>query len=314
MLNSAVMSAAPTMITSSPQVLTDGLLFPEGPVYLPDGDLAVCELAGRRVTRISPAGERTVVADFPGSPNGQVVDRDGALLVCDNGGRWVAEEHANLPDGPGDRPGLLWRLTLDGQRTPYLEEIDGSRTTSPNDLCFGPDGGLWFTDPVWPGADGVVTAGRIGWRGADGSSAWVHEGLLYPNGLGVTPDGTALIVAESYTSWLHRFPILGPGELGAPERFAHLGEGTLPDGLCFDQEGRVIVAGAGTGCVVVFSADGADLGRISFGNDVTNLCFGGADRRTLYVTEAGLGRVSTMGWEVPGLPVPYQPGFGDEAR
>ncbi|QWF21215.1 SMP-30/gluconolactonase/LRE family protein [Nocardioides sp. LMS-CY] len=303
------MSTEPSMVVSAPRVLTDGLLFPEGPVCLPGGDLVVCELAGRRVTRISPAGERTVVADFPGAPNGLVLDRDGALLVCDNGGRWVAEEHVGLDEGPGDQPGLLWRLDLGGELTPLLEEIDGLPLTSPNDLCFGPDGSLWFSDPVWPGPDGAVPPGRVGYRGADGTAAWVHDGLRYPNGLGVTPDGSALIVAESYTSWLHRFPILGGGRLGEPERFAHLGVGTLPDGLCFDAEGRVIVAGAGTGSVVVFSPEGAELGRIPFGNDVTNVCFGGPDRRTLYVTEAGLGRVSALTWEVAGHPVPYQPGF-----
>ncbi|RNL62450.1 SMP-30/gluconolactonase/LRE family protein [Nocardioides marmoriginsengisoli] len=291
------------------EVRVEGLLFPEGPVVLPSGDLVVCELAGRRVTRIDARGGKRTLATFAGSPNGQVVAPDGSLWVCDNGGRWVAESAADLREGPGDQPGLLWRLTLDGDLAPLLTEIDGRPLTSPNDLCLDGDGGLWFTDPVWPDADGQVSAGKIGYRAADGRAHYEHEGLRFPNGLAVTAAGDALIVAESYTSWLHRFPILGPGRLGQPEPFAFLGEGTLPDGLCFDSAGRVIVAGAGTGCVVVFTADGEDLGRIPFGNDVTNVCFGGSDLRTLFVTEVGLGRVSTVRWDVPGLPMPYQLGW-----
>ncbi len=278
---------------------------------LPSGDLVICELAGRRVTKIAPSGHQTTIATFAGSPNGQIVAADGSLWVCDNGGRWVAESAADLHEGPGDRPGLLWRLALDGELTPLLTEADGLALTSPNDLCLDDTGGLWFTDPVWPDEEGRVPPGKIGYLSPDGRAHYAHEGLLYPNGLAVVADGSALIVAESYTSWLHRFPLLGPGRLGAPERFGFLGEGTLPDGLCLDSSGRVIVAGAGTGAVVVFSPEGEDLGRVEFGNDITNLCFGGEDLRTLYVTEVGKGQVSTLRWDVPGLPMPYQRGWSD---
>lgn len=316
-MSTAGIGSAPPRQDLEPEVLAADLLFPEGPVALPSGDLVVCELAGRRVTRIDPSGRRSTIAGFAGSPNGLVAAADGSLWVCDNGGRWVAESAADLEEGPGDQPGLLWRLTLDGELTPLLTETDGIPLTSPNDLCLDHAGGLWFTDPVWPDADGVVSAGRIGYRDPAGRAHYAHEGLLYPNGLAVVADGSALIVAESYTSWLHRFPLLAPGRLGAPERFGFLGEGTLPDGLCLDAAGRVIVAGAGTGSVVVFSPEGEDLGRIDFGNDVTNVCFGGEDLRTLYVTEVGRGRVSTLRWDVPGLPMPYQRGWpatADAAR
>jgi gluconolactonase len=292
-----------------PRVVAEGLRFPEGPVALPSGDLVVCELAGRRVTRVTPDGSTSTIADFEGSPNGQVLAADGSLWVCDNGGRWVAEEASGLGHGPGDHRGLLWRLTLEGERTELLTEVDGVPITSPNDCCLDADGGLWFTDPVWPDGSGQVTAGKIGHLGPDGGARYAHEGLLYPNGLALSADGRWLVVAESYTCRLHRFPVLGPGRLGEPELFGDLGEGTLPDGLCFDAAGRVVVAGAGSGFVVVLSADGAEVGRISLGNDVTNVCFGGDDLRTLYVTEAGLGRVSTIEWDVPGLPMPHQIGW-----
>lgn len=284
-------------------VFAEGLLFPEGPVFDAAGNLYVVELAGARVTKFTPDGERSTLAEMGGSPNGLAFGADGDLFVCNGGGRWAAAECTDHKPGPGDGPGLLQRLSLDGKFETTVAEIDGVPLNSPNDICADADGNLWFTDPAWPDETGAAEPGSICFTTPDGDAVRANVGMVYPNGIGITPDGSTLVVAESGKARLLAFPILGPGKLGERSTWGYLGRGTVPDGFCFDSSGRVICAGHGTWKLFVFPPGGGELERTidMEDKDVTNACFGGPNFSTLYVTESDQGRIAMVEWERPGL-------------
>ncbi|WP_171074820.1 SMP-30/gluconolactonase/LRE family protein [Nonomuraea basaltis] len=137
----------------------------------------------------------------------------------------------------------------------------------------------------------------------DGVARRVHHGLRLLNGLHVTPGGDALLVAETGTGHIHHFEIVAPGSLGPPTTYVDLGPDSFPDGMCFDRDGRLIVAGTGSGAAFVVAPGGGTVeDTIHFADqDVTNVCFGGPDQRILFVTQASLGRVVMIEWPVPGM-------------
>ncbi|MDW3220902.1 MAG: SMP-30/gluconolactonase/LRE family protein [Acidimicrobiales bacterium] len=289
-------------MTSGVEVVATGFRFPEGPSVAPNGDIVVVELAGGRVSRVTPDGEVSTFAVLGGSPNGSAFGPDGNLYVCNGGGRWAAETSTGGSVGPADGDSLIQRVTPDGRATALIAAVGDRPLNAPNDICFDADGGFWFTDPAWPDHTGETPPGTICWSDTDGRVVDAHTGLEFPNGLGVTPDGATLIVAESRTNRLVAMAILGPGRLGEPRHFADL-PGGFPDGLCFDAEGNVLCAGHGAGSVVVYpAAGGAAIETITFDDaDITNVCFGGPDMTSLFVTESDGGRLVRVEREVPGM-------------
>lgn len=265
----------------------------------------VVELAGRRVTRVDPGGHAETVARIEGSPNGSAFGPDGALYICNNGGRWAAETSTGNQWGPGGYTPSIQRIWPDGAVETVIDSIGGQPLNSPNDICFGPDGGAWFTDPRWPDERGICAPGDIGYLAPSGDATRIPTELQMPNGLGVTPDGETLLVTASRTYTIHAFSIVGPGQLGPGRLFAQLDHGVFPDGICFDATGRVFCAGHGGSLIYVLSASGDIEERIPMADkDISNLCFGGPDYKTLYVTESDTGRLAAIDWHTPGM-VPF---------
>ena len=196
------------------RVVATGLSFPEGPSMGSDGSILVVELAGRRVTRVQPDGAKETFATIEGAPNGSAFGADGALYICNNGGRWAAETSTGGKWGPGGYPASIQRIWPDSTIETVVSAIDGVALNSPNDICFGPDGGFWFTDPIWPDERGVCAPGDLAYAQPSGEAMRIHTELEMPNGLGVTDDGSTLLVTASRTFTIHAFPILGPGRLG----------------------------------------------------------------------------------------------------
>jgi gluconolactonase len=276
------------------RVVAEGLKFPEGPAFDRDGNLYVVEIAGGQISRIAPEGRVSVFAKPGGGPNGANFGPDGDLYVCNNGG---------FP-GPTKEPGRIERIAPTGEVSVLVREIDGRPLDSPNDLGFDAFGNFYFSDPVW-GPAGVRDAppGSVCFCSASGEVKRLHTGLAFPNGISVSPDGCWLIVCETITNKLQRFAIHEPGVVGAPEVFADLGKGAGPDGFAYDAEGNLLCCGFGSGKIHVFSPAGGDrVDEIVFDDPmVTNVCFGGPDFKTLFVTESGLGRVVSVDWRNPGL-------------
>ncbi|MCV2394358.1 SMP-30/gluconolactonase/LRE family protein [Actinotalea sp. M2MS4P-6] len=295
------------------RVVATGFAYPEGPRFDATGTLHVVELAGGTVSRVVD-GERQVLAAPGGSPNGAAFDADGMLWVANNGGNWGPNASTGGVAGPGGlRPAAIQVVAPDGTVRDVLTEIDGRPLDSPNDVALDPRGGLWFTDPVWATRDASGSApasasppGSVCFTDGERSSR-CHTGMVFPNGLALTPDWSELVVGETGTGRILAFPIIEPGRLGEPRVWCELGDGAFPDGMAWDSAGRLVVAGTGSGALFVVSQAGR-VDRVAMADvDVTNLCFGGPEGRDLYVTEAALGRVVVLRWDAPGEPLPAGP-------
>lgn len=294
-------------------VLAAGLEFPEGPVCDRHGSLYVVEIRGGRVCKITPDGTVSVFASPGGGPNGAAIGPDGALYVANNGGfSW----HNGLPIGPapGYETGRIERIEMSGEVRRLYTTCDGVPLSAPNDLVFDAAGNFYFTDPLHrdPQVREPLTAptrrrGHVYYATPDGKDIRrVATNLQHPNGVGLTPDGKTLLVAETFAAALCAFPIRAPGDLGEPRRFAALPPGYYPDGFCVDERGMVLVCGVLGGGIVVFDPAGAQVDLLPCADRlVTNVAFGGPSFTTLYITESGLGRVVTREWRRAGLRPAY---------
>lgn len=293
------------------QEVAAGLSFTEGPCINRDGTLYVVELANHCVTRVE-ANRKITRIHLGGSPNGAAFGPTGDLFVTNNGNNFGPNTSTNGRVGTGGAGGYIQQLRADGWSRVVLAEIDGRPLHSPNDLCFDGQGNLYFTDPAWPPRkpDGVPDASRVEpgdicFLGADGRARRCHTGLLFPNGVALTPKRDAIVVTETATGRVQRLAIAAPGELAAPTLYASVGATSGVDGVCFDSLGRLLVAGHGSGRVYVVAAEGGAVEQeLPFDDpEVSNVCFGGPDLRTLFVTLAATGRVVALEWDVPGLPL-----------
>jgi gluconolactonase len=287
--------------------VTDGLSFPEGPVALPDGDVLVVEVGGGRLTRVSPDGSKRTVADLGGGPNGAALGPDGEVYVVNNGGFAWSDIHGHrLPIGPdgGNEPegftgGWVERVDLaTGAVQRLYDDYEGLRFLGPNDIVRDATGGLWFTDfgKLRPR---TVDRGAVYYAAPDGSSLrLVADHLIGPNGIGLSPDGTRLFVAETYTGRLLAWDIVGPGEVaGRPTVMVATAEHF--DSLAVEADGTVVVAAMRGLCVVRPDSSWELLPLPDM--MTTNICFGGDDLRTAFVTLSGAGVLVQLDWPRPGL-------------
>jgi gluconolactonase len=298
-------SPGPVRTLTDVHVVAEGLRFPEGPVGLSDGSLLVTEIRRGTVTRIAE-GTTEVVAELGGGPNGAAIGPDGALYVCNNGG-----------DEPGYRGGRIERVDLDTGRVDVLyEACDGRRLTGPNDLVFEAGGSFWFTD-IGKFLDETRHYGRIYRASSDGSEIVEATGKLdAPNGIGLSPDGSTLYFAETLSGRLYRRAIVAPGRLehGRDHDPSTLVCGLpgvqLFDSLAVAADGSICVGTLISGVVTVATPDGSRVEQYGLPPELadsmpTNLCFGGPDLQTAYVTLSATGRVVACRWPTPGLALAF---------
>ena len=295
------------------ELVAEGLAFPEGPVALADGSVVVTEIAAGRVTRVAPDGAGTLVAETGGGPNGLAIGPDGALWCCNNGGRFsFAERDGLLLPGdtpPGHAGGSIQRIDMATGRVDVVyEACGGRRLRAPNDLVFDGDGGFWFTDHGTGDSEGR-SHGALFHARADGSAiTCARRGLLTPNGVGLSPDGRVVYVAETLTGRLWAFDVTGPGVLAPPRPWAGPGRlvATLPgyqlfDSLAVEADGRVCVATLMNGGISVVTPAGEVEHVPAPDRMTTNIAFGGADMRTAWITASSTRRLYRARWPRPGL-------------
>ncbi|MFA5120724.1 SMP-30/gluconolactonase/LRE family protein [Zavarzinia sp.] len=291
-----------------------GLRFPEGPVVLPDGDLLVVEIARGSLTRVRPDGRTSVVADLGGGPNGAALGPDGAVYVCNNGGFEFTDLGGLLVPGHQAHDyagGSIQRVDLSTGKAEVLYTHAGDiALKGPNDLVFDAYGGFWFTDHGKSRERERDTTG-VFYAKPDGS--FIEEvifPLQAPNGIGLSPDGGTLYVAETFTGRVWAFTVTGPGRIGGePNLLGHTGRLLLApgglnlfDSLGVDGDGHVCVATLVNGGITTVAPDGGQVTHIPFPDPLTtNICFGGDDLRTAYVTLSGTGRLVALEWPRPGL-------------
>jgi gluconolactonase len=296
--------------------IASGLGFPEGPVAMRDGSVIVTEISTRRLTRVGADGSKDVVAETGGGPNGAAIGPDGKLYVCNNGGAfdYTEVQGMNFPSQPpsNHEGGRIERVDLDsGEVDVIYSECDGRALIGPNDLVFDRDGGFYFTDH---GIRHERTSDRtsVFYAKPDGSEInEVITPLDAPNGVGLSPDGTRLYVAETFTACVWWWEVSGPGKVEpAAGLFPHGGTllTRLPgfqflDSLGVDGDGNVCLATLGSGGITSVSPeDGSVVDFIETGDILTtNVCFGGDGLRTGYVTLSGSGRLAEIAWPRAGL-------------
>lgn len=300
--------------------VTTGLKFPEGPIAMPDGSVLVVEIEGARLIRVAPDGTKSVAAELGGGPNGAAVGPDGKCYVCNNGGfNWIhADDGHARPHGRADNytGGSIQRVDLaTGAVEALYTHCDGEPLKGPNDIIFDGKGGFWFTDHGKT-YDRLMDRGALFYARVDGS--WIKEAafpLLTPNGVGLSPDGNTLYASETETGRLWSYPIIGPGELAkepwpSPNGGRFVGGPTgyqRFDSMAVEANGNICVASLVHGGISVFSPDG---GLLEFHEApegyCTNICFGGPDMRTAFITLSGYGRLVAVDWARPGLPLVHQ--------
>lgn len=285
------------------EIVADGLRFPEGPVVLPDGSIVVVEIAAGRVTRLWPDGRRTTIAETGGGPNGLALGPDGRLYCCNNGGfAWIEANGSLRPHGQAhDYSG--GRIEAIDLATGAVEILYADpRLRGPNDLVFDAHGGFYFTDhgKTRPRERDVT---GLWYARADGSliREIVHP-MENPNGVGLSPDGRTVYVAETYTCRLWSFAVSAPGELGPGMPLYRPAGTTFFDSLGVEAGGNIAVATIGESGISVVSPSGALVEFVPT-PDVftTNIAWGGDDMMDAYVCLSGSGRLARMRWPRPGL-------------
>lgn len=310
------------VISFTPELteITDGLAFPEGPIAMDDGSIVLVEMFGPRLTRVLPDGTKETIAEIPGGPNGAAVGPDGAFYVCNNGGAFTPREFAGMTfPGPFDASrhigGRIQRVDpATGEVTDLYTECDGRPLRAPNDLVMDGDGGFWFTDHgIRDGERRTADLSSIHYAMCDGSSiSEVVHPVDAPNGIGLSPDGSRVYWAETHTGRVFQRTVTAPGELEPPVPLdnsivLHGFEGyQLLDSLAVDGEGWVCVATLINGGVSAISPDGATVEHHATGDLITtNVCFGGDDGRTAFVTLSSTGRLVSFPWPRAGLPLAH---------
>jgi gluconolactonase len=273
--------------------LAGGFTFIEGPLWRPSNALWFSDVVGNVVRQWTPDGKVTEIlrpggydgnslpADGFNGPNGMTADKDGAVLLCQHGNRRIV------------------RIGKDMKVTTLVDNFEGKKFNSPNDLVFQSDGSLYFTDPPYglpKGDDDPSKELKFNgvFRLANGKLQAIVKDLTRPNGIALSPDEKTLYVAvsdDAHKVWM-RYDLAANGTVSNGKVFADVTaekEDGLPDGMKLDSQGNVY--GAGPGGVWVFSPDGKHLGTIKPPETPAN-CGWGDDGKSLYITaRTGLYRI-----------------------
>lgn len=258
--------------------IAGGMAFIEGPVWLPDEQVLVfSDIPNAVLMQWSEDGGLTEFRDAE-QPNGNLLDLEGRLLTCQHAGRNII------------------RTETDGSITVIADRFEGKRFNSPNDVAVQSDGTLWFTDPPW-GLENQTEGRELegNWvfhlDPSTGAIETVIRDLAMPNGIALSPDERTLYVADTGGHPSHPDP--GLRDLPATLSAYALGEDgelepdpvwrveTMCDGMCVDEQGNIYATGSS---VTVWRPDGTQLATIEVPEQPANVCFGGEDWRTLFIT------------------------------
>ena len=261
---------------TEPGQFTPGI---EGPACDRAGDVYAVNFAREgTIGRVTPGGKAEVFIALPegSTGNGIRFGRRGDMFVADYTGHNV--------------------LRVDMRTRAVSVLAHDGRLNQPNDLALGPTGAIYASDPDWKAGTGQL------WRVApDGKLERLARGLGTTNGIDLSPDGSTLYVNESVQRKLWAFPVLSGGTIGERKLLAEFPDFGF-DGMRCDVTGNLYVTRHGKGVVAVVSPEGKVLREVDvLGSKPSNLCFGGPDGRTVYVTEVERQRIVQFRADQPGL-------------
>ena len=276
------------LVTREAARLATGFGFTEGPLWHPDGHYYFVDIRASVLYRLTPGQRAEVVRSDTGEGNGTTWDLAGRLVLCEGGNRRVT------------------RMGADGRIDVLMDRFEGNRLNRPNDVVCRSDGSIYFTDPGLrvPLAQRELPYAAVYRIAPDGGVTMLAD-FEYPNGLAFSPDERLLYVAN--TRWAQYIHVLELDDAGAMRRrriFADMSSDEadgVPDGMKVDVEGRVFCTGPGG--TWVFAPNGTRLGIIRTPEVPANLCFGGPDLRTLFLTART--SVYSLRVKTPGQPHPW---------
>ena len=250
------------------RVLGEGFEFTEGPASDKEGNVYFTDQPNNKIHKWSAEnGEITVFLDETGRANGTYFDHEGNLLTC------------------SDMDNQLWSIDMDGNPEVLVHDFNGKRLNGPNDLWIAPDGGIYFTDPLykrpyWTRDPEMQQDGQhVYYLSPDREEVIrVDDNLVQPNGIIGTPDGKKLYVADIGDKKTYVYDIQKNGTLANRKLFTDMGS----DGMTIDNRGNIYLTGKG---VTVFNPDGEQIEHIEVDAGWTaNVTFGGEDMDMLFIT------------------------------
>jgi gluconolactonase len=276
LLTSAAMAADPIAPGAKLQKLSGEFKFSEGPASDADGNVYFTDQPNDRIMKWSVDGKLTTWMQPAGRSNGLCFDAKGDLIAC------------------ADEKNELWSIAPDKKVTVLVKDYNGKLLDGPNDVWLRPDGGIYFTDPFYKrdywkrgpkeqDAEGVyfIPAGEK-------KLVRVVNDMVRPNGIIGTADGKVLYISDIDGHKTYSYDIQPDGSLANKKLFCQLGS----DGMTIDDEGNVYLTGHG---VTIFDKTGKQVAHIDIAEEWTgNVCFGGKDRHTLFITASkGLYSIQT---------------------
>lgn len=247
--------------------LADGFSFTEGPAVDKEGNLFFTDQPNNKILKWSVDGKLTTFLSNSGRANGLYFDHKGNLLSC------------------SDMDNELWSIDMQGNPTVIVADFQDKKLNGPNDLWVHPNGGIYFTDPLykrpyWTRNPEMQQDGEhLYYLSPDRTKLIrVDENLVKPNGIIGTPDGKKLYVADIGDKKTYVYEINKDGTLSNRKLFTEMGS----DGMTIDNKGNIYLTGRG---VTVFNPKGEQIEHIPVeANWTANVCFGGKDMKTLFIT------------------------------
>ncbi|MGC3946685.1 MAG: SMP-30/gluconolactonase/LRE family protein [Chryseolinea sp.] len=251
---------------ASPVKAGTGYAFTEGPAVDAKGNVYFTDQPNDKILKWSTNGEIETFMAGAGRSNGLFIDKAGNIWSC------------------ADANNELWKIDKNKQHTVVLADFQGKKFNGPNDLWIDPRGGVYFTDPFykrdyWTRTEQEIEKQDVYYLSPDGKSVTVAAtDFMQPNGIVGSPDGKKLFVADIRGRKTYVFDILEGGRLGERKLFTEMGS----DGMTIDSKGNLYLTGKG---VTVFDPQGKQIEQIPIDEPWTaNVCFGGKDLKTLFVT------------------------------
>ena len=266
-LNASVIAQSSVVAKGSvPVLVSSEYLFTEGPAVDAEGNIYFTDQPNDKIMKWSTDGSLSVFMEGTGRSNGLFFDKNGNLIAC------------------ADLNNQLWMIDKSKNVTVLVKDFEGKKLNGPNDLWIDPQGGIYFTDPFyqrdyWTRSEKEIEEENVYYLSPERKKLTIAaSGLLQPNGIIGTPDGKKLYVADIKGRKTYSFVIQKDGTLTDKKLFADMGS----DGMTVDSKGNVYLTGKG---VTIFNSKGEKIETIAIDAPWTaNVCFGGKDRKTLFVT------------------------------